>query len=267
MKQVKWFVAAMVIGALFSGCKAKEQTAETQPPEKPKAEAPAQPKAEAPAPAAAQPGATGSAPAEAPRKGSYDRALLRPALLKDKSPETFQVKFVTTRGDFTVTVNRTWAPIGADRFYNLVKHHFYDNASFFRVVPGFVVQFGVSAYPPVSAAWDNANIQDEPVIQSNKRGYLTYAKTSLPNTRATQIFINLKDNGGLDRQGFSPFGVVDGKGMNVVDMLYDQYTESSGPDQDKISKLGKPYIDKYFPKLDSIKTATLVAPPAEGAKP
>src|SRR6266403_724650 len=265
MKQVKWFVAAMVIGALFSGCKAKEQTAETQPPEKPKAEAPAQPKAEAPAPA--QPGATGSAPAEAPRKGSYDRALLRPALLKDKGPETFQVKFVTTRGDFTVTVNRTWAPIGADRCYKLVKHHFYDNASFFRVVPGFVVQFGISAYPPVSAAWDNANIQDEPVIQSNKRGYLTYAKTSLPNTRATQIFVNLKDNAGLDRQGFSPFGVVDGKGMNVVDMLYDQYTESSGPDQDKISKLGKPYTDKYFPKLDSIKTAALVAPAAESAKP
>src|SRR6266403_3060519 len=267
MKQVKWFVAAMVIGALFSGCKAKEQTAETQPPEKPKAEAPATPKAESPAAAPVQPEATGSAPAEAPRKGSYDRALLRPALLKNKAPETFQVKFVTTRGDFTVTVNRAWAPIGADRFYNLVKHHFYDSASFFRVVPGFVVQFGISAYPPVSAAWDNANIQDEPVIQSNKRGYLTYAKTSLPNTRATQIFVNLKDNAGLDRQGFSPFGVVDGKGMNVVDMLYDQYTESSGPDQDKISKLGKPYIDKYFPKLDSIKTAALVAPAAESAKP
>jgi len=267
MRQVKWFVAAVTIGTLFFGCKAKEQTAETQPPEKPKAEAPATPKAESPAAAPVQPEATGSAPAETPRKGSYDRALLRPALLKDKAPETFQVKFVTTRGDFTVTVNRAWAPIGADRFYNLVKHHFYDSASFFRVVPGFVVQFGISAYPPVSAAWDNANIQDEPVIQSNKRGYLTYAKTSLPNTRATQIFINLKDNAGLDRQGFSPFGVVDGKGMNVVDMLYDQYTESSGPDQDKISKLGKPYIDKYFPKLDSIKTAALVAPAAESAKP
>src|SRR5437899_2082997 len=233
----------------------------------------AQASAQAPAQAPAQPKPsttpTGSATAKtgAPTARAYDRALLRPALLKDKAPDTFQVKFITTRGDFTVTVTRAWAPIGADRFYNLVKHHFYDNASFFRVVPGFVVQFGVSAYPPVSAAWDNANIQDEPVIQSNKRGYLTYAKTSLPNTRATQIFINLKDNGGLDRQGFSPFGVVDGKGMNVVDMLYDQYTESSGPDQDKISKLGKPYIDKYFPKLDSIKTATLVAPPAEGAKP
>src|SRR6266481_1143969 len=197
--------------------------------------------AQTPAPAPAKPKT-----ATAPKAGtttpktatvrSYDRALLRPALLKDKAPETFQVKFVTTRGDFTVTVNRTWAPIGADRFYNLVKHHFYDNASFFRVVPAFVVQFGVSAYPPVSAAWDNANIQDEPVTQSNKRGYLTYAKTNSPNTRSTQIFINLKDNPGLDRQGFSPFGVVDGKGMNIVEMLYDQYGDN-GPEQDQISKL------------------------------
>jgi peptidyl-prolyl cis-trans isomerase A (cyclophilin A) len=268
MRRVNWFVAVLTVGTLIFGCKAKEQTAETQPPEKPLAEAPAPPKAETPAPAApaAQPEAAVTVPAEAPRKG-FDRALLRPALLKDTAPEKFQVKFTTTRGDFTVSVTRAWAPIGADRFYNLVKHHFYDNASFFRVVPGFVVQFGISAYPPISAAWENANIQDEPVTQSNKRGYLTYAKTSLPNTRSTQIFINLKDNAGLDRQGFSPFGIVDGKGMNVVEMLYDQYTESSGPEQDKITQLGKPYLDKYFPKLDSIKTAALVAPGAEGSKP
>jgi len=193
----------------------------------------------------------------------YDRALLRPGLLKEKAPETFQVKFTTTRGDFTVTVNRAWAPIGADRFYNLVKHHFYDNASFFRVVPGFVVQFGLSAYPPVSAAWEKANLQDEPVTQSNKRGYLTYAKTSMPNTRSTQVFINLKDNGSLDRQGFSPFGFVDAEGMKVVDMLYDQYGDT---DQDQISKVGKPYLDAKFPKLDSIKTTTLIAA-APAAKP
>src|SRR5258708_38500438 len=235
MKRVKWFVAAIAMGTLFFGCKAKEQTAETQPPEKPKAEAPAQPKAETPAPA--QPEVTASAPAAAPRPG-YDRALLRAALLKEKAPETFQVKFTTTRGDFIVTVNRAWAPLGADRFYNLVKHHFYDNASFFRVVPGFIVQFGISAYPPVAAAWDQANIQDEPVTQSNNRGYLTYAKTSCPNTRSTQIFINLKDNAGLDRQGFSPFGYVDAQGMKVVDMLSDQYGDSPVPQQDQISKQG-----------------------------
>ena len=266
MKRAKWFAAAAVVGTLFFGCKAKEQTAEAPPPEQPKAEAPAQPKAEAPAPEPAQPAATASAPSAAPRSG-YDRALLRASMLKDKAPETFQVKVATTRGDFVVTVNRAWAPIGADRFYNLVKHHFYDNASFFRVVPGFVVQFGISAYPPVSAAWDKANIKDEPVAQSNKRGYLTYAKTSMPNTRSTQIFINLKDNTGLDQQGFSPFGFVDAQGMKVVDMLYDQYGDSGGPDQDQISKLGKPYLDKDWPKLDSIKTATLMGAAPEAAKP
>ncbi len=266
MRRVKWFVTAAAVGMLFFGCKAKEQTAEAPPPEKPKAEAPAAAKAESPAPAPAQPEATASAPPAAPRSG-YDRALLRAALLKEKAPETFQVKFTTTRGDFIVKVNRAWAPIGADRFYNLVKHHFYDNASFFRVVPGFVVQFGISAYPPVSAAWEKANIQDEPVTQSNKRGYLTYAKTSMPNTRSTQIFINLKDNAGLDQQGFSPFGYVDAQGMKVVDFLYDQYGDTSGPDQDQISKLGKPYLDKGWPKLDSIKTAALLGPAPETPKP
>src|SRR5229473_8122121 len=266
MKRVKWFVATVAMGMVFAGCKAKEPTAETQAPEKPKAEAPAETKAETPAPAQPQPEATASAPVEAPRK-AYDRALLRAALLKEKAPETFQVKFTTTRGDFIVTVNRAWAPIGADRFYNLVNHHFYDNASFFRVVPGFVVQFGISAYPPVAAAWEKANIKDEPVTQSNKRGYLTYAKTSMPNTRSTQIFINLNDNTGLDRQGFSPFGYVDAQGMKVVEMLYDQYGDSAGPDQDQISKQGKPYLDKGWPKLDSIKTATLLGPAQAAAKP
>jgi peptidyl-prolyl cis-trans isomerase A (cyclophilin A) len=255
MKRAIWLVALVATGMVFSGCKGKEQTAEAPPPEQPKAEAPAQPKAETPV--TPQPEATASAPATASKSG-YDRALLRPAQLKEKAPETFQVKFTTTRGDFVVTVTRAWAPLGADRFYNLVKHHFYDNASFFRVVPGFVVQFGINAYPPVSAAWENANIKDEPVVGSNKRGYLTYAKTSMPNTRSTQIFINLKDNAGLDRQGFSPFGVVDAQGMKVVEMLYDQYGDSAGPDQDQITKQGKPYIDKGWPKLDSIKNATLI---------
>src|SRR6267142_2286199 len=231
--------------------------------------------AQTPAPAPAKPKT-----ATAPKAGtttpktatarSYDRTLLRPALLKDKAPETYQVKFVTTRGEFTVNVTRAWAPIGADRFYNLVRHHFYDNASFFRVVPGFVVQFGISAYPPVSAAWQDANIKDEPVTQSNKRGYLTYAKTSRPNTRSTQIFVNLQDNNqgtrDLDRQGFSPFGVIDAQGMKVVDMMYDQYGERMPDDlQDLIAKQGKPYLDKNWPKLDSIKSATLVGAAAEAA--
>src|SRR5260370_9005139 len=262
MKRIKWFVAAAVMGTLFFGCKAKEQTAEAPPPEQPKAaEAPpaAKPEAPAAAPASApaQPAATAS-PSAAVTKQGYDRALLRASMLKDKAPETFQVKFATTRADFLLTVNRSWAPTGADRFYNLVKHHFYDNASFFRVVPGFVVQFGISAHPPISAAWENANIKDEPVTQTNKRGYLTYAKTSMPNTRSTQIFINLKDNAGLDGQGFSPFACVDAQAVQCARILYDQYGDAGGPDQDQISRQGKPYLDKGWPNLDSTKTATLM---------
>jgi peptidyl-prolyl cis-trans isomerase A (cyclophilin A) len=202
----------------------------------------------------------------------YDRALLHPALLRDKAPDEYKVKFTTTRGDVIVTVTRAWAPLGADRFYSLVKHHFYDNASFFRVLPGFVVQFGIGAYPPVSAAWKTAVIKDDPVTQSNQRGYLVFA-TAGANTRTTQVFINLVDNKRLDSMGFAPFGQVT-DGMNVVEMMYDQYGEGapqgSGPDQDQIEKQGKPYLDKGWPKLDSIKTTAIISPaptPAAAAKP
>jgi peptidyl-prolyl cis-trans isomerase A (cyclophilin A) len=251
MKRIVCFVLAGIIGI---GVKASAQ-------------APSQSAAKPQSGAAAKPGTvakSGSTVARSP----YDRALLRPALLKDKAPGSYQVKFSTTRGEFVVTVTRAWAPLGADRFYNLVKHHYYDNASFFRVVPEFVVQFGISAYPSVSAAWKDANIKDDPVTQSNKKGSLTFA-TAGPNTRTTQIFINLNDNTRLDSMGFAPFGVVEGKGMDVVGMMYGQYGDNAGPDQDQIQKQGKPYLDKGWPKLDSIKTATLVAPAgaATAAKP
>ncbi len=197
---------------------------------------------------------------------AYDRALLRPALLKDKAPEQYKVKFVTTRGEFTLAVTRAWAPLGADRFYNLVKHHFYDNASIFRVVPNFVAQFGINAYPAVTAAWKGTDIKDDPVTQSNKTGYITFA-TSGPNTRTTQVFINLKDNARLDRMGFAPFGVVEDGGMKVVQMFYDQYGDDAGPDQNKIETQGKPYVDKGWPKLDTIKSATLLtSAPAAASK-
>ena len=193
---------------------------------------------------------------------TYDRALLRPALLKEKAPDEYKVQFSTTRGDFVVTVTRAWAPLGADRFYNLIKHHFYDNASFFRVLPNFMAQFGISAYPAVNAVWENANIKDDPVTQSNTRGYVTFA-TGGPNTRTTQVFINFGDNKRLDHDGFAPFGRVT-EGMNVVDMFYDQYGEGApsggGPDQNQIQKQGRPYLDKGWPKLDSIKTATIISP-------
>jgi peptidyl-prolyl cis-trans isomerase A (cyclophilin A) len=213
-----------------------------------------------------------SAPAARP---AYDRALLHPPLLKDKAPDEYKVQFSTTRGDFIVTVTRSWAPLGADRFYNLVKHHFYDDASLFRVLPGFVAQFGISAYPAVNKVWEPAVIKDDPVTQSNLRGYLTFA-TGGPNTRTTQVFINLVDNKRLDSMGFAAFGQVS-EGMKVVDMFYDQYGEGApsggGPDQDQIQKQGKPYLDKGWPKLDYIKTTTIISPaqappgkPAAGAK-
>ena len=180
------------------------------------------------------------------------------------------MKFTTTRGDFVVTVNRVWAPNGADRFYNLVKHHFFDNASFFRVHPGFIVQFGISAYPTVSAAWGNATIKDDPVKESNKMNFVTFA-TAGPDTRTTQLFINLADNSRLDKMGFAPFGKVT-EGGHVVEMMYESYGEipamgGSGPEPNDIERLGKSYLDKNFPKLDSIKTATLVGPAAAAAKP
>ena len=213
-----------------------------------------------------------SAPAARP---AYDRALLHPALLKDKAPDEYKVQFSTTRGDFIVTVTRSWAPLGADRFYNLVKHHFYDDASLFRVLPGFVAQFGISAYPVVNKVWEPAVIKDDPVTQSNLRGYLTFA-TGGPNTRTTQVFINLVDNKRLDSMGFAAFGQVS-EGMKIVDVFYDQYGEGApsggGPDQDQIQKQGKPYLDKGWPKLDYIKTTTIISPaqappgkPAAGAK-
>lgn len=220
----------------------------TQAPAQTPAQTPAKPK-----PAGTSAGAAGKSAAASP-----DRTLLRPAMLKEKAPETFQVKFETTRGDFTMDVTRAWAPIGVDRFYNLVKHHYYDNMVVFRAVPGFVVQFGISSYPAVNAAWRSADIQDDPVTQSNKRGYVTYAKTSEPNSRSTQIFISFKDNSFLDSQGFAPFATVDAAGMKVVEMLYDQYGDQPTGEQDQISRLGKAYLDSKYPKLDVIKHATIV---------
>ena len=195
-----------------------------------------------------------------------DSGLLNPASLTEKAPETYEVKFTTTKGDFVLTVTRAWAPLGADRFYNLVKHHFFDNAGFFRVVPGFVVQFGLSADPNVNRAWQNATIKDDRVTQSNKPGFITFA-TAGANTRTTQVFINLGDNAGLDRQGFSPFGQVT-QGFDVVKQLYTGYGEA--PDQGQITSKGKAYLDQNFPKLDSIKVAVIVpaaATAAPAAKP
>ncbi len=182
-----------------------------------------------------------------------EASLHQPATLVDQAPETFDANFKTTAGDFTVHVTRAWAPLGADRFYNLVKHGFYHEAAFFRVVPGFVVQFGLHADPKIGGNWRNANIKDDAVTQSNKPGFITFA-TAGPNTRTTQLFINLGNNAQLDRMGFAPFGQVTA-GMDVVKKIHSGYGES--PDQGSITALGKEYLDKNFPKLDRITSATI----------
>jgi peptidyl-prolyl cis-trans isomerase A (cyclophilin A) len=258
--------ARSLVAAVFilAGCKNNEQTAQKPQAEPQKTEAPAQTAAPAEpsspnsaAPATEPLHSAGKADAKPASAAADAKALLTPKKLTEKAPDTYKIKFDTTRGAFTVTVTRAWAPLGADRFYNLVKHHFYDHAAFFRVVPNFVVQFGISPNPAVSAAWKHTEIKDDPVAQTNKRGSITFA-TAGPNTRTTQIFINLKDNARLDGMGFSPFGVVDGNGMNVVEMLYEGYGDSAGPDQDQLEKQGDPYLKKGWPKLDYIKSAALV---------
>ena len=211
--------------------------------------------AQTPAPAK-KPATPGKAPAS---KGPYDPALLHPATLTAIAPAEYEVKFVTTQGEFTVKVTRAWAPHGADRFYNLVRHHFY----------GFMAQFGLSAYPQVSNAWEQANIKDDPLVQHNQRGFITFA-TAGPNTRTTQVFINYGNNQALDKMGFTPFGQVT-DGMEVVDKLYSGYGEGApdghGPDQGKVGNEGRMYLMKSFPLLDSIKTAAIAPAAAPASAP
>jgi len=185
--------------------------------------------------------------------------LGNPAALTEKAPATYKAKFDTSKGVFVIEVHRDWAPNGADRFYNLVKNGFFDNARFFRIASGFVAQFGVNGDPKISAVWRAARIKDDPVVQSNKRGFITYA-TSGPDSRTTQVFVSLKDNSGLDAQGFASFGQVV-SGMNVVDSLYSGYGDGppygTGPDQGRLQFEGNGYLMKEFPKLDFIKKATI----------
>lgn len=202
--------------------------------------------------------ATKKSPAAKP-----ERSLLHPETLNETAPAIYRAKFTTTKGDFVMEVARAWAPIGADRFYNLVKNGFFTDAAFFRVIPNFVVQFGISATPEVSKAWKDASIQDDPVKQTNLRGSVTFASAG-PNTRSTQLFVNLVDNARLDRVGFAPIGtVVDG--MDVIDKLYSGYSES--PEQPRIMNEGKAYLDETFPQLDRINTAVIVDPVAPSVKP
>ncbi len=203
--------------------------------------------------------------AVAPRAGA-DAAvkpadLTNPGAATATAPGVYKVKFTTTKGDFVVEVHRDWAPLGADRFYNLVKMGYFNDVAFFRVIKGFMVQFGIHGDPAVNRAWRAARIQDDPTgKQSNTRGMVTFAMAG-PNTRTSQIFINYGDNAQLDNMGFPPFGkVVDG--MKVVDAIEGMYGEGApsgrGPSQGRIQSEGNAYLKAEFPKLDYVKTAAIV---------
>jgi peptidyl-prolyl cis-trans isomerase A (cyclophilin A) len=179
--------------------------------------------------------------------------LLDPSTLNAKAPEVFKAKLTTTKGDVIVQVTRAWSPMGADRFYNLVRAGFFTDAAFFRVIPGFMAQFGLSARPDVSQVWTGEKIPDEPSMQSNTRGKLTFA-TAGPNTRTTQLFINYGDNSRLDSLGFTPFGEVI-QGIEVMDQIYSGYGEE--PNQGQIRAEGKTYLESEFPKLDKIVSASI----------
>jgi peptidyl-prolyl cis-trans isomerase A (cyclophilin A) len=185
-----------------------------------------------------------------------------PAKLTEQAPETFKAQFVTTKGKFTIEVTRSLAPNGADRFYNLVKSGYFTDVAFFRVIPGFMCQFGINGDPAISAKWRDANIPDDSVKGSNTRGTITFADAG-PNTRSTQLFINFGNNVNLDGMGFSPFGKVT-DGMDVVDKINGEYGENPPDEQERLQMEGNAYLKKNFPNLDYIKSATIV--PADSSK-
>jgi peptidyl-prolyl cis-trans isomerase A (cyclophilin A) len=195
-------------------------------------------------------------------------AFADPSKLTETAPDTFRAQFVTTKGSFTVEVTRSLSPNGVDRFYNLVRSGYFKDVAFFRVIPGFMCQFGIHGDPAISAKWRDANIADDPVKGSNTRGTITYAMSSMPNSRSTQFFINFGDNSRLDGSGFASFGKVI-QGMDVVDKINGEYGEGApggnGPDQGRVQMEGNAYLKKDFPNLDYIQSVNLV--PVTNAKP
>ena len=208
-----------------------------------------------------------NADAEATEDQSSDSGinaiLYYPDRLVETAPESFQARFETTAGDFIVDVTRSWAPMGADRFYNLVKNGYYDGVYFYRVMSGFMAQFGMHGEPQVQVRWSSATIVDDSVVASNTRGTVTYAKGGT-DSRTTQLFINFGDNSRLDAQGFAPIGRVS-EGMDVVDQIHSGYGDieergGNGPRAYNITSQGNAYLEENFPDLDHIISATLVDP-------
>ncbi len=247
-------LAALAILSVFLvGCAREPEPAE----EEPAGEEAAAPAEEQPAdePEAAEaPAAEPEPPKPAPTASADRKSLMNPSALKEKAPDVYRVKWETSKGDVLIEVDRSWAPKGADRFYNLVKNGFYDECRFFRVVPNFIVQVGMHPDPQISRVWQDARITDDPVTKTNRKGTITFA-TAGPNTRTTQLFVNYKANAFLDNQGFAPFGTVV-EGMDVIESVYAGYGEA--PEQGMIRAQGNKYLNEKFPKLDYIKKATIL---------
>ena len=200
-------------------------------------------------------------PATALTQAGPQPLLMQPTVTPKKCPRSFDVLFRTTKGDFIVQVTRKWAPQGAARFHHLVGVGFYDGTRFFRAIDGFMVQFGIHGDPAVDAVWSEHPIPDDPVVESNRRGYVTFAMAG-PDSRTTQVFVNLVNkNYRLDESGFAPFGKVI-QGMDVIDKLYKGYGEGApagkGPRQDLIKQRGNAYLDEHFPELDAIQSARII---------
>ena len=251
----------LVIQVACSGSRESQQAPPPPPAEQSKtAPPPAAPPEVKQAPSAPEPPPaepTEKAPPKEPvaeKPAGPNPALLNPSLAKEKAPAQFQVKFETTKGAFVAQVTRASAPLGADRFYNLVKMGYYNDVAFFRVIDGFMAQFGIHGDPKVNDKWESANINDDPTRESNVRGAISFA-TRGPNTRTTQLFINFGDNSQLDSRGFAPFAKVV-EGMAVVDQLYKGYGE--GARQDLAQSQGNSYLRAQFPKLDFINRASVV---------
>lgn len=262
MKHFRFFpIAALLAALLLVSCQRKEAA-----PASPGAsEAPpatvSEPSSPKPTPAEANP--PENVPADAPVKeepaGNIVPSITRPAQpaparTPPKDPNVFLVRLQTTKGDIDIELHKDWAPLGVERFLELVKSGFFDGARFFRVVPGFVVQFGIAANPLLTSKWQGTEIQDDPVLQSNTRGILTFA-TAGRNTRTTQLFINLGDNPRLDNMGFAPIGRVV-RGMDSVDSIDSRYGES--PQQPRIEDQGETYLSREFPNLDKIISARVI---------
>jgi peptidyl-prolyl cis-trans isomerase A (cyclophilin A) len=253
--------ALMLTAALASAQSTPPQTPKT-PPKTPAQTTPKTPPKtppKAPPKTGGRSGTSTAAKKPAAAAAPNRAALMDPAKLKAVAPAVYRATFDTSAGSFVVEVHRDWAPKGADRFYNLVKNGFFDNVRFFRVVTGFMVQFGINGDPAIQRHWAEANIPDDPVTQKNTRGFITFAQTGAPNSRSTQVFINYVDrNTFLDAQRFAPFGQIV-SGMDIVDKLYSGYGEAPSAQQGRIQVEGNKYLNAAFPKLDYVTKARITS--------